>query len=242
MESKTILFVDDEEDIRLVVSALLQDAGYRVLTAGDAAEGRQIALSEFPDLVVSDVMMPGESGYNLCAKLKEDAATKDIPVVFLSVMEDEQRGIEAGATAFLTKPFEEEELLSTVKELLQQPVDLRQLLNNAVQDLRNGNTAEGLQGMQTVIETDAKSPLAVWARYYIGMVELTQGDKEKASQSFSDALGADPSFFRAHNRLGVLFSEAGDRARAIKHLERSLALNANQPEARDYLDKLTTSG
>lgn len=239
MSQKTILYVDDEEDIRLVVSTCLEDAGYRVLTAANVAEGLKAAFAEFPDLVISDVMMPDESGYAFCTKLKADPATKDIPVIFLTVMDDETTGTEVGATAFLTKPFEEEELLKTVEQVLQ-PGDSRAVLDAALGFLRENEIEEATAKLQEVLETDGQSPLAVWARYYLGQVHQHRGDTEAAAKVFADCLNQDPNFWRAHVRMGLMYEEA-DPPRALKHFQRALSLNANQPDVQARVQKLSSS-
>jgi CheY-like chemotaxis protein len=239
MSKKTILYVDDEEDIRLVVSACLEDAGYRVLTGANVAEGLKIAFSEFPDLIISDVMMPDESGYAFCTKLKADPSTKDIPVVFLTVMDDESTGMEVGATAFLCKPFEEEELLKTVGDVLQ-PGDSRALLDAALAHLRENRIDEATAKLQEILDTDGQSPLAVWARYYLGQVQQHRGQAQEAAESFAACLTQEPAFWRAHVRLGLMH-EQGDPPRALKHFERALALNPNQADLQGRIEKLKSA-
>jgi CheY-like chemotaxis protein len=239
MSDKTILYVDDEEDIRLVVSACLEDAGYRVLTGANVTEGLKLAFSEFPDLIISDVMMPDESGYAFCTKLKADPSTKDIPVIFLTVMDDETTGMDVGATAFLSKPFEEEELLKTVGDVLQ-PGDSRGLLDAALAFLRDNKIDEATAKLQEVLDTDGESPLAVWARYYLGQVQHHQGMTDLAADTLQACVTQDSNFWRAHVRLGLMF-EAKEPPRARKHFERALALNPNQPDVQTRLDKLASS-
>src|SRR5436190_2194414 len=122
MKLKTILYVDDESDQRDLVSAILQPAGFRVRTAANVAQAMSVAFGEFPDLVITDVMMPGESGYSLCSRLRADPSTADIPIVVLTILEQEHLALEAGATAFLSKPIEAAALRATVGEILK-PTD-----------------------------------------------------------------------------------------------------------------------
>jgi len=236
MTQKTILYVDDEEDIRLVVSTALEDAGYRVRTAANVAEALDVAFSEFPDLVISDVMMPDESGYSFCTKLKADPSTRDIPVVFLTVLDDEIRGLEAGATAFLNKPFEEEQLLKVVHELLDSR-DSRQRLEAALAHLRAQRIDEGEAALQQVLAEDPDGPLAAWASYYLGQVHQVRGNDDAAREQYLAALAHDAGFWRAHNRLAIVH-EINDAPRAINHLKRSLALNPNQPDTAQRLERL----
>lgn len=236
-EKKTVLFVDDEEDIRLMVSVCLEDEGYRVLTAPDVPQALSLAFSEFPDLVISDVMMPGESGWALCEKLKADTSTAKIPFVFLTVMDEETRGMELGATAFLSKPFEDGELRATVNGILNTP-DSRVLLEAALTDLREKRVSEAMQGFVEVIKSDPGSAPATWSRYYAAQIYAKAGEPAKAKEQFTGILSQDANFYRAHNHLGVLLIEEGESEKAKQHLQRSLSINDNQPDIRSRLAAL----
>jgi CheY-like chemotaxis protein len=237
MSKKTILYVDDENDIRLVVRASLEDAGYRVLTAANAEEGLKVAFTEFPDLIITDVMMPGESGYSLCKKLKEDPSTAKIPVVFLTVMDNENTAMEAGGTAFLSKPFDEQQLRSTVSTLLNAS-DGRVELDLAAQAIRAGDFPRALASLERVIVSEKGSPLEAWARYYAAQVHHHQGNAAKATDEYKLSLAADPTFFRSHVRLAQLAEAGGDVDRALKHYERSLSINPQQADISQHVARL----
>ncbi len=114
-----IAVVDDHREIRELLVRYLGDHGFRMSAAGSAAEFRaQLERGEAPDLVVLDIMMPGEDGLSLCRHLR---ATSQIPVIFLTAMaEDTERivGLEIGADDYLVKPFNPRELLARIRAVL----------------------------------------------------------------------------------------------------------------------------
>ncbi len=116
-----ILVVDDNEDIMLLMQELLATHGYDVVAVPDAAHAEVEVLRRPPDLILSDVVMPGKSGYELCRELKANPATRLIPFVLITGLTDRQDrvlGIESGADDFLNKPIFPEELFARVKSLL----------------------------------------------------------------------------------------------------------------------------
>ncbi|GAB3587578.1 hybrid sensor histidine kinase/response regulator transcription factor [Hymenobacter daeguensis] len=120
-EADVVLIIEDNEEVREFVRATLEPAGYRLLLAVDGAAGVALARTEVPDLVVSDVMMPGLNGYQVCQQLKTDVATSHIPVVLLTAKsgpEAKLEGLETGADAFLAKPFDPRALRAQVRNLL----------------------------------------------------------------------------------------------------------------------------
>jgi class 3 adenylate cyclase len=116
-----ILVVDDVAPNVELLEALLSVQGYEVSTAYDGFEALEKVLTDDPDLILLDVMMPGMNGYEVCQKLKQQEWTRSIPIVLLTALdqiEDKVRGLDAGADDFLTKPFNKVELLARVRSLL----------------------------------------------------------------------------------------------------------------------------
>jgi len=113
----TILLVDDTEtNIDVLVAALKDD--YKLWAALDGESALEYALAHHPDLVLLDIMMPGMDGYEVCRRLRYDPATRDIPIVFLTAMDETEHktaGFEAGAVDYITKPFEILEVKARVK-------------------------------------------------------------------------------------------------------------------------------
>ncbi|NNF08279.1 MAG: response regulator [Candidatus Eisenbacteria bacterium] len=121
---KRVLICDDEPYILESVSYVVRKAGYEVLTAEDGEEGLQVAQQEIPDLIFLDIMMPKLSGYEVCRRLKQDFATRDIYIVMLTArgqQEDEQRALELGADEFMTKPFSPRKMREKLAAVLGEP-------------------------------------------------------------------------------------------------------------------------
>ena len=118
---KTILVVDDDTELVNLLSLRLAKAGYSVLGAFDGEEGLNIAREKKPDLIILDVMMPQMDGFHVCRLLKFDLKTDRIPIMMLTARttpKDHALGINVGANAYMTKPFETHEFLQNVENLL----------------------------------------------------------------------------------------------------------------------------
>ena len=117
----TVLLVEDSLPTRKIMSELLIKQGIKVEMAIDGAQALEILPTICPDLVVLDIVMPKMNGYELCRKIKSDPKTKDVPVVICSDKgEDFDRywGMKQGADAYIAKPFQEKELIATIKQFL----------------------------------------------------------------------------------------------------------------------------
>lgn len=118
-----ILIVDDSGEIASSLSDLLKEMGYEVFTAPGTMEGITMAGEIRPDLILSDVLMPGGGGFALLAAVKSSPDTAEIPVVFLSAVAEKkeiQKGLDAGAGAYIVKPYRSRDLLKVVRMLIEE--------------------------------------------------------------------------------------------------------------------------
>ena len=128
----TVLVIDDNADIRNYVKTLLAEE-YHVLDAPEAATGIRLAMKYVPDVIVSDVMMPGMDGVECCRRLKTELQTCHIPVILLTACSlDEQRiqGYNGGADSYISKPFNSQLLLSRIRNLIDSRRQLRQFFGD----------------------------------------------------------------------------------------------------------------
>jgi len=117
-KSEVILIVDDAPDNLLVLFSYLEEQGYRILLAEDGETALQIAKTKSPDLILLDVLMPDIDGFEACRRLKAEASTKEIPVIFLTALSEKVnkvQGFKLGGVDYITKPSEQEEVLVRIQ-------------------------------------------------------------------------------------------------------------------------------
>jgi len=113
-----ILIVDDVPDNIRLLGTILQKEGYKISAAKEGMQALAIAAKGIPDLILLDVMMPEADGFEICQRLKDNPVTKDIPIIFLTAMDqvkDMVKGFQAGAADYITKPFNTVELLVRIR-------------------------------------------------------------------------------------------------------------------------------
>jgi signal transduction histidine kinase len=228
-----ILIVDDQPDNLRLLSTTLTDAGYKVksaISAQMALIGIQTAL---PELILLDIMMPEMNGYQLCQQLKAEAQTKDIPVIFLSALDDEVdklRAFEIGGVDYITKPFKTQEVLARVKhqltlvyqqrriteqnlQLSQQNLRLEQLnveLMQANAELIRSN--RDLEEFAYIAAHDLRSPLQIIKAFSYLLTQKYQGHLDDKADRYISRI------VEAGNRMEQLiqdllnYSRVGARA------------------------------
>ncbi|HRD53674.1 MAG TPA: response regulator [Flavobacteriales bacterium] len=151
---RTILLIEDDADMRDNTAEILELANYRVLKAENGRRGVELARKENPDLVLCDIMMPELDGYSVLHLLGKDPATAELPFIFLSAKTeriDIRKGMELGADDYLTKPFEESELLNAIEGRLKRSELFRKGFDSGVDGLnRFLDQARGLEELKNL--------------------------------------------------------------------------------------------
>ncbi len=126
MPREKILVIEDEHDIRELISYNLESEGYDIIKAATGTEGVELARKKLPDLVLLDIMLPDIDGLEVCRKLKRDDSTKDIPIIMLTAKSEDSdviSGLELGAEDYITKPFSPRVLVARLRAVLRRNTD-----------------------------------------------------------------------------------------------------------------------
>ncbi|HEY0975896.1 MAG TPA: response regulator [Flavobacteriales bacterium] len=173
---KTILLIEDDPDMRDNTAELLELASYRVLKAENGRRGIDIARQEPPDLVICDIMMPELDGYGVLHLLARDPSTAEIPFIFVSAKAERaevRRGMDLGADDYLTKPFEESELLNAVEGRLKRSELFRQGFRSGTADIPGLiDLARGVNGLKDLTKDRKRRTLAAKDSLFMAGDEL----------------------------------------------------------------------
>jgi two-component system sensor histidine kinase/response regulator len=168
-----ILVVDDDANVREAVVEVLQSRGYQTLVADGADAGKSLAVSQAPDLVISDIMMPGKDGYTLLSEFREDSATAAIPFILMTGVDTRDRyraGMDLGADDYLAKPFTGEQLDKAIKACLKK--------NSLVVSRADEKVANLLNILENTLPHELRTPL----NGILGFSEMLKTCPEKFSQ------------------------------------------------------------
>lgn len=150
-----ILIIEDNDDIRESTAEVLELAGYRVLKANNGKSGVEIAQSSLPDLILCDIMMPELDGYGVLYLLSKHSETSSIPFIFLTAKAeriDLRRGMEMGADDYLTKPFDDLELLNAIESRLSKRDKHKAFYSKALDSMNSlANQVNGLEEFKKII-------------------------------------------------------------------------------------------
>jgi two-component system cell cycle response regulator len=187
--SARILVVDDiEANVRLLEAKLVAEY-YEVSTAMDGPTALSMAARDLPDIILLDVMMPGMDGFAVCQKLKEDPATRHIPVVLITALDgraDRIQGLEAGAADFLTKPIDDVMLFARVRSLTRFKLVIDELRQREASGRRMGVIAgaaarlDGQGGRVLIVDDNERQAQRVAAELGVEHRPVVESDPEKA--------------------------------------------------------------
>jgi CheY-like chemotaxis protein len=185
--SKRILIVDDEPAILRMVESLLTRKGHQVEKAHDGEEGLKRALRRKPDLIITDVLMPGMDGWAFVRQLRANKELSLVPVIFLTALnsaKDRVLGFRLGADDYLPKPFHLEELEIRVERVLRRSEKLqREIEESSAVGLRGSLSHIGASSILTILEMERKSGVLVIKGEKTGRVFLKEG---RALDAFFD--------------------------------------------------------
>ena len=172
-----ILVIEDDDAVRLTLRDLLELNGYTVVTAANGDDGLIEALHQRPDLIVTDLAMPGKSGYELLDSFRHDPELRSVPVIVVTAKierADMRRGMELGAADFITKPFTEAEMIRSVTARLEK----KELMDE-------------LDAFAHTVAHDLRNPLSILhGRLYLAAQALGQGATETAQRNLDEATTA----------------------------------------------------
>ncbi|MEI6061613.1 MAG: response regulator [Bacteroidota bacterium] len=169
-----ILIVDDVSANLKILGEILKREGYKVRPVPDGILALQVAAKEKPDLILLDIMMPGMDGFEVCRRLKENTSLNDIPVIFISALNDTRdivKALSSGGVDFITKPFKAEEVTARVNTHLKLHLQSKKLLEQS-KELKHLNQTK--DKFFSIIAHDLRGPLGG----FMGLTELMADDSQ----------------------------------------------------------------
>jgi DNA-binding response OmpR family regulator len=253
--AKTILVVDDEVDIRRMLTRLLARSGYRVLEADRGVLALRLVKEHSPDLIVLDAMLPEVHGFDIARRIKGSKRYGSIPIVMVSAVYRGWRYAEdlrqtLGVDDFIEKPFTLHDVLSRVEALLGKkqrsepeppengPNEVDRALAQGIDAYKAGHLDEAIEHLRRGVGID---PLAFRVRFQLGLLYGRKGQVFDGVSELETAVGLNPQHFPAVKNLAILYQKAGFRNKAVETWERALALapdDATRLSIREHLLKL----
>ncbi len=234
---KKILVVDDEDDIRLLISRVLTEKGYKVVTAGRGLEAIKMVQTENPDMIILDAMLPEVHGFDICKKIKGSKKYGHIPVIMISAIYRGWRYAQDlkdsyGVDDFMEKPFKLGEFVEKVEMHLnaigadegeQQPENLsaqaEEILAASVIAYREGKIDMAIELLRKGLKID---PLAFKLHYNLALILGKKSLNYQAIRELESALDLEPSYFPALKNLAMLYQKTGFKFKSIETWERAL--------------------
>jgi CRP-like cAMP-binding protein/DNA-binding NarL/FixJ family response regulator len=217
--SKTILLIEDNLEMRENTAEIMELANYNVITAVDGKDGVSKAKENTPDLIICDIMMPEMDGYGVLYILSKDPSTCAIPFVFLTAKAEKsefRKGMNLGADDYVTKPFEEMELLNVIESRLERSELFKLGYEQTIQGLSNFiGEAKGLEGLNQLSEDRKvraykKKEVIFYEGDYAGAIYFVSSGKVRTYKINEDAKEYSVDLFGAGDFIGYLSILEGD--------------------------------
>jgi CheY-like chemotaxis protein len=236
-QAKSILVVDDELDIRKMLSRLLKDRGYRVIEAERGLHALRLVKEMVPDIIILDAMLPEVNGFEIARRIKGSQRYGHIPVIMISAVyrgwryaEDAKNSY--GVDAYIEKPFRIADMLRAIDEVEakhdREPRDPEAVSAAAEQALAAGVAAYQAGDLDGAIDHLTRGsgidPLAYRLHFHLGLLCGKKGLLYEAIQHLERALDINPRHFPAMKNLAVLYQKAGFRNKAIETWERAISV------------------
>lgn len=231
-----ILVVDDEDEIRLLITRVLKEKGYDIISASRGLEAIRMVQTENPDMLVLDAMLPEVHGFDICKKIKSSSRYQHIPVIMISAIYRGWRYAKDlresyGVDDFLEKPFKIGDLVTRVEQLLRRSEtqvrpqqenisqEAEQILAAGIAAYRAGRIDDAIDLIRNGIGID---PLAAKLHYHLALLLGKKGLNYQAIRALENSLELAPDDFAALKNLAVLYQKSGFRFKAIETWERAL--------------------
>lgn len=239
--AKTILIIDDDAEIRKMLSRLLTHKGYRVLEAERGQQALRMVKEHAPDLLVLDAMLPEVHGFEIARRIKGSQRYGQIPIIMVSAVYRGWRYAEdlkqtCGVDYFIEKPFKIAEVVAAVEACLspgQAPLprpdvsgEAEQALNEGVEAYKAGRLDEAITHLTRGVGID---PLAYRLHFHLGLLYGKKGQVYDAISELETAVKINSQHFAAVKNLAILYQKAGFRNKAVETWERALTLAADEP-------------
>ncbi len=251
---KTILVVDDEDDIRRLLKRVLTDRGYRVIEADRGTVALRLVKEHAPDLIVLDAMLPEMHGFEICRRIKGSEKYGQIPIVMISAVYRGWRFAEDlkqnyGVDAYIEKPFRITEVTKAIEGVLSarggdpQPdrekisAEAEKALQTGINAYQNGDLDGAIQHLK---RGSALDPLAYRLHYHLGLLYGKKGQVYEAIQALETAVEINGKHFAALKNLAVLYQKAGFKLKAVELWERALANAPDEPTKTGIREHLVT--
>jgi DNA-binding response OmpR family regulator len=239
----TVLVVDDEDDIRLLISRVLTDKGYNVVTASRGLEAIQKVQATTPDMIILDAMLPELHGFDICKKIKGSSKYGHIPVIMISAIYRGWRYAQDlkdsyGVDEFIEKPFKIGELLEKVESYASRTKkeedapkgqdlskEAEKTLAAGIDAYRNGDIDAAIDLLKKGIGID---PLAFKLHYHLALLLGKKGLNYQAIRALENTLELAPEYFPALKNLAVLYQKAGFKFKAVETWERAIGFSPDE--------------